>query len=254
MGRKLLIGTATILVIGAVSALWGYNYWLEERVSPPSQAALAALVSDEIVAIEEDEWLVMRPANSSPRTALVFYPGGECDHRGYAPALRQIAEQGYLVVVVPMPFYLAVLAPDRAKDVMAAFPGIEKWVIGGHSLGGAMAGHFVKTHPSTMDGLLIWDSYIAEADDLSGREIPTMQIHRSSEVEPIPPDYAERAHLMPPQTRIEPIAGANHINFGSFASAPRWESWSAASLPIEEQQRQVAELSVSFLADVSETQ
>ena len=128
MGRKLLIGAAIVLGISAVSASLGYVYWLEERVSPPSEAAYAALVSDDQVTVADDRWLVMEPSDGPARTGLIFYPGGECDHRGYAPPLRQIAERGFLVVVVPMPFYLAVLAPDRAEDVIAAFPDIENWV------------------------------------------------------------------------------------------------------------------------------
>jgi len=40
------------------------------------------------------------------------------DPRAYAPAARALAEEGYLVVIVPMPLNLAVLAPGRAAEVM----------------------------------------------------------------------------------------------------------------------------------------
>jgi len=89
----------------------------------------------------------LKPTGIAPTTGFVFYPGGECDERGYAELLRAIAAQGYLVVLVPMPLQLAVLAPDRAEEVIAAFPDIESWAIGGHSLGGSIALRVAVSEP-----------------------------------------------------------------------------------------------------------
>ena len=73
---------------------------------------------------------------------MIFYPGGRVDPRSYAPAARAIAAQGYLAVITPMPLNLAVFTPGRAAQVIAAYPEIHTWAIGGHSLGGAMAANF----------------------------------------------------------------------------------------------------------------
>ena len=44
--------------------------------------------------------------------------------------LHYFIAAGYLVVIVPMPLNLAVFAPGRAAEVMAAYPGIElEWVV-----------------------------------------------------------------------------------------------------------------------------
>jgi len=65
---------------------------------------------------------------------------------------------------VPLPFRLpggdrsnalnlAVFAPDRASDIISAYPDIHSWVIGGHSLGGSMAANFARNNPSLVKGL-----------------------------------------------------------------------------------------------------
>jgi len=58
------------------------------------------------------------------------------DARAYAPSARGIAQEGYLVVIVPMPLDLAFFAPDGALEVMTAFPNVQHWAVGGHSLVG----------------------------------------------------------------------------------------------------------------------
>ena len=48
-----------------------------------------------------------------------------------------------------MPVDLAVFAPERA-------PEIQRWAIGGHSLGGAMAARYVHRNPESVGGLVVW--------------------------------------------------------------------------------------------------
>ena len=98
------------------------------------------------------------------------------DFRSYAPAARAIASAGYLVVMVPMPLNLAVLAPDRALEVQKAFPTVRQWVIGGHSLGGAMAARFAYKHPERVQGLVLWAAYPPGSDNLSNSTIAAVSI------------------------------------------------------------------------------
>jgi pimeloyl-ACP methyl ester carboxylesterase len=64
-----------------------------------------------------------------------------------------------LVVVVPMALELAVLNVNEAADVMEAFPEIEHWAVGGHSLGAAMAASFADRHRDQVGGLVLWAAY-----------------------------------------------------------------------------------------------
>ena len=82
------------------------------------------------------------PAGATPRAGLILYPGANCDIRGYAPVLREVPAQGYLVVAISMPFDFSLVAPDAADEVGAALPDIDDWMAAGHPSGGAMAGYY----------------------------------------------------------------------------------------------------------------
>lgn len=242
-----------LLLAGFGAATWGYLWyddWKRNRVSPASPDALWALESDLQVEITDDKWIVFHPLEEEPDTGLIFYPGGECDERGYAEPLRQIAAAGYLVVLVPMPFYLAVLAPDKATDVRESFAEIDNWAIAGHSLGGAMAARYVFKHPEKIDGLLLWDAYPPDTDDISGRDIKVTVIHRSDESGRPPEHYENYLHALPAHSEFIPIVGASHINFGRFEPALRFRQSPTALIPIDEQHRLIAEASIKFLDDL----
>ena len=75
-----------------------------------------------------------------------------------------------------MPLSLAVLAPNRADKVIAAHPEIERWVIAGHSLGGAMACTYLDSHPGAADALALLAAYATSSDDLSGDELRVVSL------------------------------------------------------------------------------
>ena len=115
--------------------------------------------SDGAVQVDSTRWLTFQPRGSNPKTGFIVYPGGLVDPRAYAPESRAIAARGYLVVIVPMPLNFAIIAPDRAADVIAAYPAVQAWAIGGHSLGGVAAARFIHYHPGAVRGLVLWASY-----------------------------------------------------------------------------------------------
>jgi len=63
--------------------------------------------------------------------------------------------------------------------VIDSNPDIQTWTIGGHSLGGSMAARFARLHPEEIKGLVLWASYPAETDDLSGSTLPVLSISAS---------------------------------------------------------------------------
>jgi len=232
-----------IVVIGA-----GYGYWRydsQDRMHRVTPEALAALESDTVVSISQDQWIVFTPVGSSPAKGLIFYPGGECDERGYAEPLREIAAAGYLVVLVPMPLQLAVFAPDSATEVIAAFPEIESWAIAGHSLGGSMAARYTHHHPDNIDGLILWDAYAP--DDMTASSEKIMMIHRSDESGAVPPDYEAKLPLLPEQTEFVPLKGAQHLNYGRFIAGRLYRDAPVAELDPEEHRAMAAGASISFM-------
>lgn len=236
--RKLLkyVGITLLLLVGL--AIAGLFAMAEYRRADPAPDALAALRSDGQVMVTDEHWLVYRPASGTPRTGVILYPGASCDVRGYAPVLREVAAQGHLVVNVHMPFDFSIFAPKRALEVIAAYPEVERWVLVGHSMGGAMAAQFVHDHPDAVQGLVMWDSYPPGTADLSARELPVWNIHRATPDGAAPESFEARRPLYPADSRWVAIAGGNHMNFGSFTGGAYVEQWEA-TISRADQQAQV---------------
>ncbi len=213
---KWLLAVLGVVTVGAL--LWGL--WWATYARPPLPDAIEALRSDELVQVTEEPWLTFAPGGSPPITGFVFYPGGRVDPRAYAPLMREIALKGYLVVVPRMPINMAVFNPNVADKIMAHHPEIERWTIGGHSVGGAMAAQYTSKHPEAIAGLAIWASYPPNNADLSELAIPVVSIYGSRELRVNDTSVGERKHLLPATTRYIRIEGGDHHQFGSYEINP----------------------------------
>ena len=132
------------------------------------QEALDALdSSSEITITDTKDWIVFDPTNRVNDIGFIFYPGGNVEPNSYSIIARGIALNGTLVVIVKFPFDLAVFSPEKGGKVIDAFSEIPTWVIGGHSLGGAMAARYVQSEPDLFAGLILLASYPAESNNLS---------------------------------------------------------------------------------------
>jgi hypothetical protein len=246
MKRFLKYAGISVLVLIVLAAL-GFVIWAENPLGPAPEA-LAALQSDATVKVSETNGLIVfEPADVQPDTGFIFYPGGRVDKRSYAPILRSVASEGYLVVLVPAPLNLMVFAPNRAEKVFPLFPSIEHWAVGGHSLGGAMAANYVYTHPGAVDGLVLWASYPAESNDLTNSGLKVISIYGDQDMAGMEPFEASRQRL-PADTIWVVIPGGNHAQFGNYGPQP---GDNVASISRADQQRQAVQATVEFLGSLS---
>ena len=222
----------------------GFVIWGSTPAKPMSEA-LAALQPDSAVTVETGKWLVFTPLASQPVTGFIIYPGGRVDYRAYAPAAHQVAAHGYLVVVVHAPLNLAVFNPAAASDVIAAYPQIQHWVVGGHSLGGSMAANFVHSHPGIVQGLVLWASYPASSDDLSLSGLEVLSISATSDGLSNPAKIEASRALLPAGTTFVPIQGGNHAQFGWYGPQA---ADNPAAISREDQQSQIVQATLDFLA------
>ena len=244
--RWLLVGLLAVIVL----AVAGFVAW-GSIVPPPMPQAMAELESDDQIQVEIEPWLVFRPAGSEPQAGLILYPGRRVDPRAYAPIAREIASQGYLVAIVPMPLNLAVFGAERAREVMAAYPEVKSWAMGGHSLGGAMAARFAYEHVDRVDGLVLWAAYPAESNDLVDRELPVVSIYGSLDGLATPDKIESSRALLPAETRCVWIEGGNHAQFGWYRPQAGDKP---ATISREEQQAQVVDATVKLLDSIPSNQ
>ncbi len=225
---KVLRWTALGLLAAVALSLAGTWVHQQRRHADASPAALAAAVSDAAVRLEDDgNTLVLRPVAAATRGGVILYPGAYVDVRGYVPTLKPLAAAGYRVVIVRMPFELAIFGVDRAAAVMADHADITRWVLVGHSVGGAMAAAFAARHRALLDGVIIWDSYPPSVTSLADYAKPVWLIHRATPDGAPPPAFAAHRDLYPRDSHWAPIPGGIHMQFGSFAPGGYQEDWPA---------------------------
>jgi pimeloyl-ACP methyl ester carboxylesterase len=166
--------------------------------------------------------LQFMPTSSDSKPGLIFICGSGVSAHAYAPMLRPIAEAGYAVFVVKLPFRFAPLesqkqtAVDRAISVLGSHPEISQWVISGHSLGGALACRAVQSDPKAFSALVLVGTTHPKHDDLSSLSLPVTKVYASNDgVAPIEKVLSNK-RLLPKDTQWVEIGGGNHSQFGHY--------------------------------------
>ncbi len=150
----------------------------------------------------------------NPEAGFIFYPGGKVEHRAYEPLMEALAAQDILCVLIEMPFNLAVLDIDAAEEVQEYFPEIEKWYIGGHSLGGSMAASYLADNVDEFSGLVLLASY--STADLSGSALDVLSIYGSNDGVLNREKYTMYSDMLPETFTELVIDEANHAGFGMY--------------------------------------
>ncbi len=209
--KKIVCITMLVIFVGLGSFT---TFWILDS-SKPMEEALGALISDDLIDVETEPWITFSPKNTTPSTAIVFYPGGKVVPESYSVLAKSIAIEGYLVIIAPMPLNLAVLGVNIATEIFAEFPAIDNWVMAGHSLGGSMAAKFTFDNPTLIQGLILLAAYPTESSDLSDMDIPCLSIYGEFDTV-LSQDIPSTAPLLPENHTIYEIAGGNHAYFGYY--------------------------------------
>jgi hypothetical protein len=239
--KRILLGLLAAAVIGAA----GFVVWAETPQGPAPEA-LAALKSDGQVNVTQGDLIVFAPVNQKPTTGFIFYPGGHVDARSYSVPLHQIAAQGYLVVVVPVRLNLAFFDVNAADKVFGAYPDVQHWVIGGHSLGGVAAALYAEKHLDKIEGILFWASYPAD-DALKNSSIKALTIYGTNDMAGAA-KFDQTRSLLPADAQYLVIQGGNHGQFGDYGAQP---GDNAAAISRADQQQQIVDGTVKFLGTFS---
>lgn len=236
--RILLIGILVIFLLGIL----GLVGWATVSAQSPTERAVAILRENGIE--REDGQLVFRPDSPTDK-GLIYYPGGLVDPEAYAVTAQGIADAGYLVVIPKMPLNLAFTGINRADGIRADFPEIESWVIGGHSLGGAMAAQYAKNNVDNLDGLIMYASYPANNEDFVDFPLPILTIMGSKD--PGAPQQEAFYDTIADSAERFIIEGGNHRQYADYSYQP---DDGIATISVAEQQDQIIAATVQFLDTV----
>lgn len=213
--------------------------------NPLMPEAETALQSTAQVTVTENEWIEFMPKEMKTAVGFIIYPGGLVPAAAYAPLAHNVAAAGYLTLIIPMPLNLAVTNVNAADKVIAAYPDIQQWAIGGHSLGGAMAASYTANHPDQIAGLVLWASY--PPDDLSAYAGQVVSIYGTNDGLAQLADVDASRAMLPADATFVAIEGGNHTQFGWYGRGLQ-SGDNPATINRDEQQQQILENTLNLLA------
>ncbi|MEV7974173.1 alpha/beta hydrolase [Cellulomonas sp. NPDC089187] len=243
--RGMLRAVGAVAGLLVLVALAGASDWL--RPFPATDAARAALVSDDAVTVqEENDWYTFTPQDGPATIGLVYSPGTRVDVRATTAVLRPLAEVGYLVVVLEEPLGIALTDLNQSGGAIDTFDSIEHGAVGGHSLGGVAAARFAEQHPELLDGLLLHASY--PLDDMSDAALAVTSISGSEDGLSTPAKIAASRADLPLDTEYVEVAGAVHAFFADYGAQPGDGS---PTVSRSEAQRQIVAASLELMDRLS---
>ena len=205
------------IVWAFVSAAWMLNSFRTQGVEP------ALLTSDPGVTVDSmPDTLTFRPTSVVRDAGLVFVVGGGVAAEAYAPLLRPLAESGYPVFVVRLPYRLAPLerhkrtAVDRVRAILSANDTTSRWVVAGHSLGAALACRLATESPEDVAAIILIGTSHPKTIDLSQSRTPITKVFASNDGVATVDMITETRHLLPADTDWVRIEGGNHSQFGHY--------------------------------------
>lgn len=208
-----------LFLAGFWSVVIGWMFWNMQARNLPE----GSLESDERVTVTRtgDE-IRFTPAVDSMSTGLIFYPGALADPEAYAPFSRRIAEAGFEVLILELPFRTAPFdrhrkdLAERSLAVTDSRHGPERWIVGGHSKGGKLAAEFAGSHRSHVAGLLLMGTSHPRERDLTDLQIPVTKIYASEDGLASVEEVRGFAVNLPEHTDFVLIDGGNHAGFGFY--------------------------------------
>lgn len=230
--KTTLLSLATILVLLCAGF---YIYTLDYYRADESAVALLSGTEAEHRIEKKDEMWIFRPsAEQDMNVGFIFYPGGKVEDAAYSVLLQELSQNGVTCVLVHMPFNLAVFDINAADRIYAQFPEFKHWVIGGHSLGGAMASSYADKNQDRIEGLVLLGAYPVNDSD-----IPTLTLYGSEDM------VLDKSKLSSSKSPYV-IEGGNHANFGNYGEQ---KGDGAATITREQQQQITVKEITSFILD-----
>jgi len=145
-------------------------------------------------------------------TTFIFLNGGKVDPRAYAYLAKTLNKSNIDVFYLKAPFNLHILTPFKTSKLVDEIKGEYKNIyIGGHSLGGTVAGLNTKD----VDGIVFMASY-PFSEKFKHLGVPTLNIYGTNDGL-ISPEKREKVDkYMPFNSSNKVIEGANHGQFGNY--------------------------------------
>lgn len=208
--KKIIKYTLIALIIGIFIFFIYVN-----KTYKPQELANLSLMSDDYVEVSKDKFITFTPKENKSTKGLILYPGAKVDIESYAPLAKNIAKNGYKVVIVNSTLNLPIFSPNKAKEVINEHKDIKTWIVGGHSLGGTAAAKFATENKDLISGVIFLASYPSN-NELISSNMEVLSIWGSKDGVLNFKKLIEAKQKLPTDATYVEIEGGNHAQFGDY--------------------------------------
>ncbi|MBX7100637.1 MAG: alpha/beta hydrolase [Myxococcaceae bacterium] len=225
-------------LLAALACLTGCGLAAPQKGSPLSDTAAVADFESRVDQTDVQRTHVFFPASpdgapapAQVRGGFVFVQGGAVGTSQYAWLAQALAERGFVVAVPEHDFDLAIVSIDRASEALrllrqgvrgSALDGLllnRRVALGGHSLGGVVAGKAQTLTPA--DALVFLASYADGADlpALTARPVPSLVLAGADDCRAARATVEQAAAQLPSPAVLSVLTGVTHMQFTASDAA-----------------------------------
>ncbi len=239
---KILKGILILLLISTI----GFFIWLSNYYAPDKDAKLALISDSSVEVIMDKNSITFTPKDVEPSKGFIFYPDIKVDAKAYSKVCKMIAQKGYKVVIVDMPFNFPLFGKDKANEIIEKYTTIDKWIIGGDYIGGITATKYVSDNFEKINGVVLISSY-PEDSYLNELDMNVLSIWGSKDGVVDFQSLIDAKQKLPNKTIYVEIEGANHSQFANYGTHKNDED---ALIEESEQQQNTVNSIVDFLNSI----
>lgn len=229
------------VILGVVLIAFGIFVATPYQPDDTAKAVLSADDSNVQIDRSVDDQIAFVPKN--PVAGYIFLQGARLNYESYAPLMKQLAEKG--ILCVDCHFFLNMYPNSDLKtdEIMARFPQVKNWYIGGHSMGAKIALSYANKNPERHKGVIVMGCNPDE--DMTQSSLSLLTFYAENDGLVPPSEYDDFKDKVPVKNMHVEIKGGCHANYGNYG-----EQWMDGTPTIshEEQQKQVVDAVVAFLA------
>jgi len=241
--NRLILLIVLVVLIGSI----GYFLYYVSDYSHADSTALAALSSTgSYNVVDTSNYITFTPTANKSTIGVIFYPGALVQPEAYSIISSKLAMNGYTIIIVKMPFNLAIFGVNKANQVIATHPEISTWVIGGHSLGGVFASDYAVNHQDKIKGVIYLASY--PDTNASKANFKALFIRGSLDGLVTNTQISDNLNKFPKNTTFITIPGGNHANFGNYGIQAGDNN---STISKEEQQNLTVNYILTFLKNLN---
>ena len=203
-------------ITGVLSLLVGGFFIYTSIYYHAEDAAYSYEKSDEYVTFQKvnDLGLSFDAKDKKSENVFLFYPGAKVESDAYAPLMYELAKDGVSSFLFEAPFHLQFFDISQALKAYPLYPESASFVMGGHSLGGAIMPKFVQSHPERIKGMAFLASYTV--DDFSSSDLSAISIYGENDHVMKKNRYEECKKNLPAKSEEHIIKGGNHGGFARY--------------------------------------